>query len=67
MEWISVDERLPEIEPLDKMRLCNVWVGIEEDVFFAYYSKNMGLWIGLNEQPIFGITHWFPVPDSPTK
>lgn len=63
-EWISVEERLPEI-------------GDEVDVFESDTEQRVAdVWLSINNQwtkvvngsimlPVPNVTHWMPLPDPP--
>ena len=60
LKWIPVTERLPEEN--ETVLVCGE-DGVEPGVF---YGKS-GFWTyDLYEQdPIFGVTHWMPLPQPP--
>jgi hypothetical protein len=62
MEWISVDERLPEVG--DHVL---IWAG---DVKPSIgYRVNTGLWYsrmaGEDGEAFWGVKHWMPLPEAP--
>ena len=75
-EWISVDERLPEIREGGHTS-PTVLVFVPKWAIKDYQPIRFGYWVGslLNEWRIEGspsnltdhITHWMPLPDPPQQ
>lgn len=66
MEWISVKDRLPEDD-------SNVLAWSSEiknpncAVDVAFLCALDGKWAGNNSYFVKGITHWMPLPETPTN
>ena len=57
-EWISVEDRLPEVGDSTYIAACgNVVVG--ELLFVA------GVWVGVTADQVTDVTHWQPLPEPP--
>ena len=64
MEWISVEERLPEI---DKQVL---YVDSEKDIYLGQLLSGMGkgiFWSSYDFLEDHDITHWMPLPPLPKE
>lgn len=63
MQWISVEDRLPEAQETVLVSSC---LGDDGDycVTGCYHSGNYG-WIGEDGHSLFGGTHWMPLPAPP--
>ena len=63
MEWISVNDRLP-----DKYMFVLVWSERTITPVVGFYSEVLG-WTLLHRQMSYrenlGITHWMPLPEPP--
>ena len=59
MEWIDVNERLPE-EDVKVMVCCCTKKGIQ-NINLAYQTR--GIWHGSGSMS--GVTHWMPLPEPP--
>ena len=62
-EWISVDERLPSSEDLERSQFHNFLVAnefgeVREAVFTGKYFAKLG-------SRLSGVTHWMPLPEAP--
>ena len=69
MEWISVEDRLPEPEfVIAGNELVNVIVALDSGtVIDAYYHSKKGWeFIGV-PLPFSIVTHWMPFPDPPKQ
>lgn len=60
MEWISVNDRLPE--PGEDVLVCNHWGDIDTDM----------VWINPDGKTEFyfdktNVTHWMPLPEPPKE
>lgn len=66
MEWISVKDRLPEVEGL-----VLVWARSRDPksppIEFAWFSPEMGGWEIWPQAWADSITHWIPLPAPPPK
>ena len=63
-EWISIAERLPSSEDLERSQFHNFLVAnefgeVREAVFTGKYFAKLG-------SRLSGVTHWMPLPDPPT-
>ncbi|HDZ04856.1 hypothetical protein LCGC14_0370970 [marine sediment metagenome] len=61
MEWISVEEKLPE-------RTCNCLVAYtnnSQSVGVAYFHKIHNFMHIRTENHYYTVTHWMPLPDPP--
>lgn len=61
--WISVDERLPSSEDLERSQFHNFLVAnefgeVREAVFTGKYFAKLG-------SRLSGVTHWMPLPEPP--
>ena len=65
-EWISVEERLPEV---NQLVLCYKYNGSSHYKvgFFigAKYTEDVAAFRNINELFSFGATHWMPLPEPP--
>ncbi|HRA92137.1 MAG TPA: DUF551 domain-containing protein [Acinetobacter sp.] len=65
MEWISVDEQLPESELKELMVIVCI-CGVDTDI--AYFNTKTQKFL---EEPMgmkyHGVTHWMPLPASPKE
>ena len=66
MEWISVDDRLPQV---DGEHLCRLMAYDEDQIF-----HEVGAWFGAGDEFNFAVdsicdrhvvTHWMPLPAPP--
>lgn len=62
-KWISVEERLPSSEDLERSQFHNFLVAnefgeVREAVFTGKYFAKLG-------SRLSGVTHWMPLPESP--
>ena len=62
-EWISVDERLPNKEDLERSQfhsflVTNEFGEVREAVFTGKYFAKLG-------SRLSGVTHWMPLPEPP--
>ena len=62
-EWISVDDRLPSSEGLERSQFHNFLVAnefgeVREAVFTGKYFAKLG-------SRLSGVTHWMPLPEPP--
>jgi hypothetical protein len=61
-EWISVDERLPEVSH----REIACWNGKWSRVGFFLDSRKHGVsFFSPHDDRLTGITHWHPLPEQP--
>ena len=60
MEWISVDERLPEQEQ-------RVLVWSQSNGLHIAYLDLWRQWRDSDDNPGKKITHWMPLPEPPTQ
>ena len=70
-KWISVDEKLPEMERGEDCFRPNSYVifaDSEGKVFAASYShQNKCFWYRDSLHPLNNITHWMPFPAHPAE
>ena len=64
-EWISVEDRLPSSEDLERSQFHNFLVAnefgeVREAVFTGKYFAELG-------SRLSGVTHWMPRPEPPKK
>lgn len=62
-EWISVEDRLPSKEDLERSQfhsflVANEFGEVREAVFTGKYFAKLG-------SRLSGVTHWMPLPESP--
>jgi hypothetical protein len=62
--WVSVNDRLPEIK-------YSTW-SKEDLLVLTLYSYEVGrtkngLWVDMNNNSIDGVTHWMPLPEPPNE
>lgn len=60
MEWISVDDRLPE-----KIQIVIACLGGIDIVMADYYNDSKTFWVGASEYRPGTVTHWMPLPEPP--
>lgn len=63
-EWISVDERLPEMD--ERVMVCNAadqWVSIGSRQLTGEYHH----WDGDDYEELREPTHWMPLPAPPVR
>lgn len=68
-KWISVEDKLPEIQKGMKALSADVLFYSKQGEFIGYYNHNKGIWSCDNSNTctlIGGVTHWMPMPDPPT-
>jgi hypothetical protein len=72
-QWISVKDRLPEIETTrdDYQRSKSVlWIDHEKNMVVASYitiRERTRVMTGFSEPPISNFTHWMPLPQPPKE
>jgi hypothetical protein len=69
-KWISVEDRLPELDVNYNGLSVNVLLFTDDNDFIAgYYSFNNKQWYcsSPNNDRIEYITHWQPLPNAPEK
>jgi len=59
MEWISIKDKLPEINE-------EVLVMDRDFMDFAYYNSE-GQWIDREFIDLDDVTHWMPLPEPPKE
>lgn len=75
MEWISVDEKLPEVlAGKFRVKRSN---GKDIDAFYyadkmawtAFYGQKLSYWWDAkgNHERLDDVTHWMPLPDPPRE
>ena len=67
IEWISVKERLPEV---NKLVLCYRYNPSQYRIGFyigANYTEDVAAFRNTNEIFSFGVTHWMPLPEPPKE
>lgn len=62
VEWISVDDRLPDKDGVFIVALEES--GYENLVYFDVRQYVDGKWLNIPNK--FTVTHWMPLPDPPT-
>lgn len=76
MDWISVEERLPDYdEPVLTLRMSNYGdnavpvVSLERITHTDRRGNHweMARWPGVVTYPIVHVTHWMPLPDPPKE
>ena len=71
MDWISVEDRLPEIVSRDKGNPCSdkvlVTDGQEMQVGVRWICGNEEFFFADHRETIGQITHWMPLPKPPVK
>jgi hypothetical protein len=71
--WISVDERLPEIEEVRddyKRSKCALWIDYDKDIVVGYHltiGDRTRVMTGFSEPPISNFTHWQELPEPPKE
>lgn len=66
-EWISVKERLPEV---NRLVLCYRQNPSQYRIGFyigAKYAEDVAAFRNINELFSFGVTHWMPLPEPPKE
>ena len=78
-EWISVEERLPEVYSAGDSRDVLVYDSHHDQVFIAYYGTDWwdqdsdwrGWTVeaprGKNAESLHNVTHWQPLPEPPKE
>lgn len=72
MEWISVKDRLPELSTSDKWDYDNGYsdkvIVIEQgESYFAKFKKDLSEWVVFGRLGCINVTHWMPLPKSPSN
>ena len=62
MEWISVEDRLPNMCDDQK-----VTVNLFGHVDFAWFDSFFGVFRDRDGYNRHGVTHWMPLPDPPKE
>ena len=68
-EWISVNERLPELGPVLVCFLEPFFGSFSKVLEVGYYEESDNEWFfWLSGTKIVGggVTHWMPLPEAPT-
>ena len=60
MDWISVDDRLPEN---DALVFFSHFTGTQVGLDIAFYDD--GQWWNNSDRLVLGVTHWMPLPKPP--
>ena len=64
IEWISVNDRLPEVE--QKVIGIGLYKGKQTRADVLYYDGPEGWWDTLRHIKVTGeVTHWMPIPEPP--
>lgn len=69
MEWIDVNDRLPEtvIESEDEFaNPCLVWDSMVDEYDFGYFSKLKSGWEDKDGYNLT-VSHWMPLPEPPVN
>ena len=67
-EWVSVDERLPEVDDSVLVHIIDTFDN-RENIVITKYTIGLNLkmeWLGF-EHNSFKVTHWMPLPAPPEK
>ena len=64
MDWIDVNERLPEQTEPGFMDAYLVWLPIAGEYEFAYYNFDGQYWEDNNGCNVYP-SHWMPMPEPP--
>ena len=67
-EWISVEDRLPEVHGKYLVRVPSKRVGCEHCIWLIGYSPKFGFYDADPEWgdiPVDDVTHWMPLPQPP--
>jgi len=62
MEWISIKDRLPDIDKRVLIYLSHGVIKVDER-YKSLYGKQIGNW--RYTYPETNITHWMPLPEPP--
>ena len=71
MEWVSVKDRLPDLEivpgeEVAKKRFLTVNIfGVQLVRYYIKYKNGVGGFINLSETNKTEVTHWMPLPKPP--
>jgi hypothetical protein len=71
--WISVKERLPEIEEVRndyKRSKCVLWIDCDKDIMVGYHltiGDRTRVMTRFSEPRISNFTHWMPLPEPPKE
>lgn len=64
--WISVKDRLPEVnEPVLMRVTCCDYHNIEQG-HYQGYGKWVNCWYSMRNEGLYPVTHWMPLPAPPT-
>jgi len=67
MEWIDVNDRLPEPlikDGFEELESCLVWDSMVDEYDFGYFSKLKSGWEDV-EGYTLTVSHWIPLPNPP--
>ena len=67
-EWVSVEERLPEVDDSVLVHIIDTFDN-RENIVITKYTIGLNLkmeWLGF-EHNSFKVTHWMPLPAPPKK
>lgn len=67
-EWVSVEEKLPEVDDSVLVNIIDTFDN-RENIVITKYTIGLNLkmeWLGF-EHNSFKVTHWMPLPAPPTK
>lgn len=66
MEWIDVNDRLPEKDGRCIVCTKNItgWQPLKHNIFISEYMFNDFIYMGWENNPV---THWMPLPEPPKE
>lgn len=78
MEWISVKDRMPEIQVEVLAVFKNLRTPRSKDIVTTAYMRQNGTWSGadygtaieavtFSDKGHFAVTHWMPLPEPPGR
>ena len=69
MEWISVEDRLPDCVLKGMSTIKNTdWLLIYTGIWEKGYMNSTGDWFDRNHRQVLEpVTHWMPAPKSPNE
>ena len=71
MEWISVEDRLPEPSLLEQLDVHSDWILVHliygTITSSMFYHERRSWYFGTHTEPFEKVTHWMPLPKPPTE